>query len=71
MEYILYLILCSSVAGECMPPFEVRDHIYKDSYSCMLAGSYKSIIKLEEIGRDSVNKNGLYIKFICNEAVKS
>jgi hypothetical protein len=36
----------------------------------MIAGNYESIKKLEEIGYEDINKNKIYIKFICNEEKK-
>jgi len=36
----------------------------------MIAGNNESILKLEEIGQLEVNKNKLFIKFLCTEQVK-
>jgi hypothetical protein len=33
----------------------------------MIAGNNESILKLEEIGHTEVNKNKIFIKFICTE----
>ena len=35
----------------------------------MIAGTQESILKLEEIGYEEVNKNKIFIKFICKEKV--
>ena len=32
---------------------------------CMVIGYKESIVKMEEIGREEVNKYGMYIKFTC------
>ena len=45
--------------------------VHADFYDCILSGSFKSIIELEKIGREVVNKNRLYIKFGCNEVTNS
>ena len=36
----------------------------------MIAGNEESILKLEDIGHLEVNKNKLFIKFLCTEQVK-
>lgn len=66
MNFILNLFLCSAVAGTCLPPYQYPD-LFSDGYSCMIAGNNESILKLEEIGHTEVNKNKIFIKFICTE----
>ena len=68
MNFVLSLILCSNVAGQCLPPYRYPD-LFVDGYSCMIAGNTESILKLEEIGYEKVNKNKIFIKFICKEKV--
>ena len=67
MNFVLNLIMCSAVTNTCLP-YRYPD-LFVDGYSCMIAGNYESIFKLEEIGYEDVNKNKIYIKFICNEEV--
>ena len=64
MKIILILYLCSYVAGECLPAYK-WDKEYSDMYDCMLAGYEESINKIEEIGKEEVNKYDMYIKFAC------
>ena len=64
MKFLLSLIICSSVAGECMPPFEWPE-TFKSKYDCLHFGYEESQRKLEEIGREDINKYGMYIKFTC------
>ena len=66
MNFVLNLLLCSAVTNSCLPPYRYPD-LFVDGYSCMIAGNYESIAKLEEIGYEDVNKNKLFIKFVCNE----
>ena len=66
MNFVLHLILCSGLANSCLPPYQYPD-LFVDGYSCMIAGNTESILKLEEIGFEDVNKNKLYIKFVCTE----
>tara|TARA_R100000664_G_scaffold7414_1_gene12520 strand:- start:1816 stop:2028 length:213 start_codon:yes stop_codon:yes gene_type:complete len=64
MKFLLTLFLCSTVAGECMPPYPWPD-TFKDEYECMLFGYEEASKKLIEMGRDDVNKHQMWIKFTC------
>ena len=64
MKILLSLIICSSVAGECIPPFP-WDELFNSKYDCLKFGYEESNRKLQEIGREDVNKHGMYIKFFC------
>ena len=68
MNFVLNLIMCSAVSNSCLPPYKYPD-LFVDAYSCMIAGNYESIAKLEEIGYEDVNKNKIFIKFLCTEEV--
>tara|TARA_R100001163_G_scaffold18430_1_gene16300 strand:- start:1342 stop:1590 length:249 start_codon:yes stop_codon:yes gene_type:complete len=63
-EFILSLVMCSSVEGMCMPA-HTWPVTFEDSYSCMLEGYKESYNKIEEIGREEINLHGIYIKFDC------
>jgi hypothetical protein len=64
MKILMSLIICSSIAGECMPPFEWPE-TFRSKYDCLHFGYEESRKKLEEIGREDINKYGMYIKFTC------
>ena len=64
MKFILSLIICSSVAGECMPPFDWQD-TFRTQYDCLVFGYEESLNKMNEIVREEDNKYGMYIKFYC------
>jgi hypothetical protein len=64
MKILLSLIICSQVAGTCMPPFQWPD-TFKTQYDCLMFGYEESIRKMEEIGREEVNKYNMYIRFTC------
>ena len=64
MKFLLSLIICSSVAGDCMPPFDWRE-TFKSKYDCMTFGYEESKNKMQEIGREEVNKHSIYVKFYC------
>ena len=66
MNFVLNLIMCSAVSNSCLPPYRYPD-LFVDGYSCMIAGNYESIENLEELGYEDVNKNKIFIKFLCTE----
>ena len=64
MKILMSLIICSSVAGECMPPFQWPD-AFNTKYDCMVFGYEESLNKMKEVGREEVNEHGIYIRFTC------
>ena len=64
MKILMSLIICSSVAGDCMPPFQWPE-TFNTKYDCLHFGYEEAQRKLEEIGREDINKYGMYIKFTC------
>ena len=66
MKFILTMIICSGISGQCMPPFTFEKS-YIDGYECMLDGYQKSYDRIEAMGKDEVIKHRIYIKFGCNE----
>ena len=67
MKILLSLIICSQVAGTCMPPYQWPD-TFRTQYDCLMFGYKESIKKMEEIGREEVNKYNMYIRFTCTAA---
>ena len=47
-----------------MPPFEWPE-TFRSKYDCLHFGYEEARKKLEEIGREDINKYGMYIKFTC------
>ena len=66
MKFSLFMIMCSYVAGECMPPHQMPTK-YNDLYSCMNAGYKESLDKSIEVGAEQINEYKIYMKFICME----
>ena len=64
MKFTLILIMCSYVAGECLPPYTYTEK-FNDQYDCFMEGYNQSMLKMEEIGREEINKHEIYIRFIC------
>jgi len=64
MKILLSLIICSQVAGTCMPPYEWPER-FNTQYDCMVFGYEESLKKMKEIGRTEVNKYNMYVRFTC------
>ena len=64
MKILLSLIICSQVANTCMPPYQ-WPKTFNTQYDCMMFGYQESLNKMEEIGRQDVNKHNIYIRFTC------
>ena len=64
MKILLSLIICSQVAGTCMPPYQWPE-TFRTQYDCLMFGYEESMSKMEEIGRAEINKHGMFVKFYC------
>ena len=65
MKIVLALIMCSYTAGTCLSPY-VYPEKFNDQYDCFMEGYNQSILKMEEIGKEEINKHEIYIRFICS-----
>ncbi len=64
MKITLAFLVCSFIAGECAPPI-VYPIKFDDAYDCMTFGYSESLKRIEEIGREEINKRRVYVKFGC------
>ena len=64
MKIMLTMLFCSAVHNQCMQP-HVMPETYSSWYTCMVAGYTEGKRKTIEVGREQVNRNGVYIKFYC------
>ena len=64
MKFLLTMVICSQVAGTCMPPYPWPT-TFNTQYDCLMFGYEESIKKMKEIGREDVNKYNMFIKFYC------
>ena len=64
MKFLLSLIICSQVAGTCLEPYQWPD-TFDTQYDCMVFGYEESLQKIQDIGREEVNKYNMYIRFVC------
>ncbi len=72
MQFLLSLLICSQVASTCLEPYDWPQR-FNSQYDCLMFGYEESRKKMEEIGREEVNKYNMYIKFYCTpeKVVKS
>ena len=72
MQFLLSLLICSQVAATCLEPYDWPQR-FNSQYDCLMFGYEESSKKMEEIGREEVNKYNMYIKFYCTpeEVVES
>ena len=69
MKFLLILIICSQVAGTCLPPYPWPT-TFETQYDCLKFGYEQSLIKLEQIGPEEINQHNMYIKFFCSPYVE-
>ena len=68
MKIILTLIICSALSNTC-DFIWTKDINFPDWNSCMKQGYNDSLIAIDIMGVDYVNKNQMFIKFACKEMV--
>ena len=64
MKILLSLIICSQVAGTCLEPYQWPE-TFNTQYDCMVFGYEESLNKMQQLGREEVNKYNIYIRFTC------
>ena len=64
------MLVCSFTSGTCTPPL-VLDEKFDDMYSCLIRGYEESINRTMEIGREEINKQGLFTRFACREVTET
>ncbi len=64
MKIMLAMIFCSYVYQECQAPY-IMPGSHSSWHDCMIAGYEEAKRKTEEVGKKRVNRDGIYIKFIC------
>ena len=58
------MVFCSSVYQQCQPAYTMTES-YNNWYECMVAGYDEAKRKTIQVGKEQVNKDGIYIKFYC------
>jgi hypothetical protein len=70
MKIILIMLVCSFTSGTCTPPLVINEK-FDDMYSCLIRGYEESINRTMEIGREEINKQGLFTRFACREVTET
>ena len=64
MKILLSMIICAQVAGSCLDPYP-WPVVFDSQYDCLMEGYKQSMVKMEEIGREDINKYNMFMKFYC------
>ena len=64
MKIVLFLILCSGVAGKCLDPYK-SPITYDNYYECMVGGYEESLSRMKVLGPEAINEHKMFIKFFC------
>jgi|TARA_X000001388_G_scaffold21714_1_gene14749 hypothetical protein len=70
MKFILTLIMCAGMSGQCIEPYEWPTP-FDSMYECLQSGYAESSKKLEEMGPENVNKVHAHIKFYCKKVTQT
>ena len=65
MKFVLTLVMCSYLSGECLPPHQWHEK-FDSGYDCSIFGYEEAARKLKEIGREEVDLHRISITFSCS-----
>jgi hypothetical protein len=70
MKYLLVIQICSSVMQTCTDPMPIYP-MYSSHYNCATGGFLSGISVIRELGEEEVNKDKIYVNFVCqfNESI--
>ena len=64
MKYLLVIQICSSVMQTCTDPIPIYP-MYSSHYNCATGGFLHGINMIRELGEEEVNKDKIYVNFMC------
>ena len=70
MKIILIMLVCSFVSGTCTPPLVINEK-FDNMYDCLMRGYEESISMTMDVGREEINKKGLFTRFACREVTET
>ena len=70
MKFLLTLVLCSGLSGQCLPPFQASN-TFDNMYDCLQYGYAESSRRLALINKKDVNKYYMHIKFYCTPVTET
>ena len=62
MKFVLILIMCSGISGQCIEPYQWPGE-FDSMYNCLQTGYMEASKKIEEMGPEVVDKTYAHIKF--------
>jgi len=65
MKFFLFLWVCSAVNGACMTPAFQHPQPFNSHYECVHAGYLDGLQMIQNMGREEVEKNRLFVAFNC------
>ena len=65
MKYFLLLWVCSAINGSCMTPALQNPQLFNSHYECVNAGYLDGLQMVQNIGKEEVENNRLFVAFNC------
>ncbi len=65
MKFFLFLWVCSAVNGACMTPALQHPQPFNSHYECVHTGYLNGLEMVQNIGKEEVEKNRLFVAFNC------
>ena len=65
MKYFLFLWVCSAINGSCITPPIQKAQPFNSHYECVNAGHLDAMKMVQTMGRETIEKNRLFIAFNC------
>ena len=65
MKFFLILWVCSAINGSCMLPPLQSNQLFNSHYECVTAGYLEGLQMVQNMGREEVEKNRLFVAFNC------
>jgi len=66
MKFLLVMKVCSVLDGTCLPEKHVSYH--DNWFECARAGTVETLVLMDAIGKNLINKNKLYITYGCRSS---
>ena len=64
------MLVCSFVSGTCTPPLVINEK-FDNMYDCLMRGYEESINMTMDVGKEDINKKGLFTRFACRQEIET
>ena len=68
MKFILILVVCTAIYNDCDPGMKHKE-IFTSWKECVLTAHQEAINLIKEQPAGYVDKNGIYVKFYCDNFI--